>query len=697
MVRTHSRGAHAGKPAPKAGSRGTAGGEDTNGARGTPTRGTRARGARAGRAGEAARLGRVGKRGVGDIRVGGVRPRLSRKRVVAAAGATALLLIGLALGWVTPEPTAEPTVQSFLLDWENGQYAAAAGLTTGAPAGVAAALQDAYQDVGAADLSLAMSTVRQQGNKASASFDASVVLGRGGESWNYRGSFGLSRVGSGWKVVWSPSVIAPGLRPGLRLAVVSSEPQRAQLLDAEGKPLAPLSTVYTVGVVPDTLRNPGRTADGLARATGLSASQMVGWITEAPGASYLELVRLTPARYHRLHASLARVPGLRIEQQRQRLFGSIASAVSGRVGSEAAGVLQEDGIPYRPGTTVGLSGLQAAFQRTLVGMPTTEVVTENAAGHVVSVLRTWSGHDGTDVRTTINGSVQQAANKALQSVGDSAAIVAISPTTGHVLAVASHGAPGMPVIEPLSGKYQPGQAFTIISTAALLNTGQVGVNTAIPCSSSNPVGGENFTNDPPVPKQDKFQGDFANACSTAFAGLSLRMSGKDLKVTAAGFGLGKPWQLPLSAFAGTMRSPSNQAELAEDTIGTGSVEVSPLDMAIAAAVVQSGTWHPPSLVTDPPDPGLTPTVPFGPRVVSALQTLMRSTVTSGAGQAANVGNAPVYGQVGSTQYGSTGLRETWFVGFEGNVAFAVLELTRSAGTSAAPLAGQFLDGLQPRS
>ena len=691
MVRTHNRGAHAGKPAPKAGSRGTAGAEGAPPGRGASVRGTRATGARAGRVGEA------GKKRVGETRVGGVRPRLSRARLVAAAGATALLLIGLAVGWVTPEPTAEPTVQSFLLDWENGQYAAAAGLTTGAQAGVADALQDAYQDVGAAAATLSLAAVNQHGSTASAQFDASVDLGRGGESWNYRGSFGLRRVGSGWKVVWSPSVIAPGLRPGLRLAVVSAEPQRAQLLDAEGKPLAPLSTVYTVGVMPGRLKNPERTADGLAKVTGLSASQILGWITEAPGANFLELVRLTPARYHRLRGRLAGVPGLRVEQQRQRLFGSIASAVSGRVGSEAAGVLQEDGIPYRPGTTVGLSGLQQSFQRTLVGAPTTEVVAENATGHVVSVLHTWAGRNGTDVQTTINASVQQAANKALQSVGDSAAIVAISPASGHVLAVASRGTSGMPEINPLSGKYQPGQAFTIVSTAALLNTGQVGVNTAIPCSASNPVGGEEFTNDPPVPNRGTFQTDFANACSTAFAGLSLRMSGKDLTVTAAGFGLGKPWQLPLKAFAGAMRSPSNQAELAEDTIGTGSVKVSPLDMAIAAAVVQSGTWHPPSLVTDPPDPGLTPTVPFGPKVVSALQTLMRSTVTRGAGQAANVGNMPVYGQVGSTPYGSTGLRETWFVGFQGNVAFAVLELTRSPGTSAAPLAGQFLAGLQPRS
>ena len=30
----------------------------------------------------------------------------------------------------------------------------------------------------------------------------------------------------------------------------------------------------------------------------------------------------------------------------------------------------------------------------------------------------------------------------------------------------------MPGINPLAGKYQPGQAFTIVSTAALLNTGR---------------------------------------------------------------------------------------------------------------------------------------------------------------------------------------------------------------------------------
>jgi hypothetical protein len=667
MVRTHNRGAHAGKPAPKAG---------------LPGKGARARGVRA------------GNRRVGEARVGGARPRSARARVVAAAVATALLLTGLALGWASPEPSPEGTVQAFLLAWESGQYDAAAALTTGASPAVAAALHDAYQQVGAADLTLAMGRISQQGDTAQAGFHADVDLGRGGAPWKYDGSFALRRVGSGWKVVWTPAVIVPGLRPGLRLAVVGAMPARAQLLAAEGTPLSPASMVYTVGVIPGRLANPARTASRLASATGLAASQILGWISEAPSAEFLELVRFSPAGYHRLSARLSRVPGLITERQRLRLFNSIAPAVSGSVGSEAARELRENGIPYRPGLTIGLTGLQQAFQHLLVGTPTTEVVTEDAAGRVVSVLARSAGQPGTDVQTTINASVQDAADSALDSLNAPAAIVAIAPATGHVLAVAQHTPRGMTPALPLDGHYPPGQAFTIVSAAALLNTG-LDLNAPIPCGPSNPVGGQNFTNDPPEPNlRPSFRTDFANACGTAFAGLSLQLSAKKLQSAAAGFGLGKPWQLPVDAFAGTMQSPTGQAELAEDSIGEGSVQVSPLAMAIAAAVVQSGTWRPPMLVTNPPDPGLTPTVPFGTQVVSALRTLMRSTVTDGAGRAANVAGAPVYGQVGSAPTASGGLRAAWFVGFQGNVAFAVLELTTSARVSAAPVAGEFLRDLR---
>src|SRR5215470_16893792 len=204
MARTHSRGAHAARSAPLAGGRIGA------------ARGTRARGARAGRAGQAARAVEAGKNRVGETRVAGGRPRSTRVRVIAASCATAVLLLGVALGWASPDTSAAPTVQAFLLAWENGSYAAAAAQTTGAPAEVAAALQDAKRQLGAADISISMGHISQRGDTGHAYFDASVDLGRGGQPWDYQGSFPLRRVSGAWKVVWSPSVIAPGLRPGLR-------------------------------------------------------------------------------------------------------------------------------------------------------------------------------------------------------------------------------------------------------------------------------------------------------------------------------------------------------------------------------------------------------------------------------------------------------------------------------------------------
>ncbi len=73
---------------------------------------------------------------------------------------------------------------------------------------------------------------------------------------------------------------------------------------------------------------------------------------------------------------------------------------------------------------------------------------------------------------------------------------------------------------------------------------------------------------------------------------------------------------------------------------------------------------------------------------------MRAAVSNGSGQAANVGSG-VYGQVGNASFGAAKhLRIGWFVGYQGNIAFAVVELGKSASASAAPLAGSFLQNIQ---
>jgi cell division protein FtsI/penicillin-binding protein 2 len=282
----------------------------------------------------------------------------------------------------------------------------------------------------------------------------------------------------------------------------------------------------------------------------------------------------------------------------------------------------------------------------------------------------------------------------MESLPQSAAVVAVQASTGRILTVAQHTAGGTPAIDPLAGRYPPGPAFTIVSTAALL-AGGLNVNTQVPCHSVNDVGGRIFTNVPPEPglgAQPAFEEDFAHACGTAFSGLSWRLNGRDLTAAASGFGLGAPWQLPLPSFSGSMPTPSGVAAVAAGTIGEGSVQVSPLGMAIVAAQVATGTRHTPSLTPGATDAAKGGDPPFSAADLATLRTLMRATVQNGAATEANLAGQQVYGQVGTVamKTGKHPVWASWFVGYRGDVAIAVLELSHSPATSAAPLAAQIL-------
>jgi cell division protein FtsI/penicillin-binding protein 2 len=625
-------------------------------------------------------------------------PRAMIGKLAAVVVVVAVITVGLVKGGGT---SAEPTVQAFLLAWENGQYKAAAAMTTGRPAAVADAMASSAIQLDAADLVLQMGSVTQHGGTASAHFEASVDLGSGGLNWSYQGSFAMRRTSAGWKVLWNPSVIVPGLQPGDRLAVLTSMPNRAQIQDSAGRPLTRPSSVYVIGVRPSRLAHPRKTANALAAATGiLDSSQIYGQIIAAPATSFLALVRLRPATYDRLATRLGKVRGLIVHRRTERLFDSIAPAVAGSVGTETAAILRQDGVPYRPGATVGLSGLQAAYQHTLTGAPTTEVVLQNAAGHQVSVLRRWAGSRGTSVRTTINGQVQSAADRALAGLPQSAAIVAVQPGTGKILAVATHRAGGMPAVDALAGQYHPGQAFTIVSTAALLESGFSANSGPIPCKAENLIGGVRFSNHPAetgLGSEPPFSADFAHACGTAIAGLSIQLNATELASAALKFGIGENWQLKVDSYAGTIGKPVGNGQIAATAVGDGGVQVSPLDMALAAGLVQSGTWHSPALVISPADdPPLVLRDKFSAQVILSLRELMRASVQKGAGTPADVGGGPVYGQVGNSSLGSAGkhLRSAWFVGYQGKIAFAVIEFTKSPDVNAAPLAGVFLRDLR---
>jgi cell division protein FtsI/penicillin-binding protein 2 len=611
--------------------------------------------------------------------------RAKRSRIAAAAiVAIGVLVIGLATGFGS-ELSAEPTVQSFLLAWQQQQYAAAGALTTAPADTVAARLREAGAQLDAPQLYLSLKSVVQHGSTANASFMATVDLAQQGRVWTYQGHLSLRRVGGAWKVVWAPSVINPNLGPGERLAVVTTFPDRAAVLDAKGNPLQVKATAYVLGVVPDRLASPAKTAQAFAKPSGLQAGQVLGQITAAPPHSFLRLATLDPPTYARLLPSLRNVPGLQVRPEPQRLFQSKATAVVGAVGSEINQQLRADGALYAPGATVGLSGLERKYQRELLGTPTTEVVAMNSAGQQTAVLAQWQGSAGTPVRTTIDSSMQDAALTAVDGAPNSGEIVAVRASTGEVLAVAQHQASGsLPADGALNAKLAPGAAFTVVSAAALVENG-VSLSTSIPCASSFNVGGQTFSSEG-TGEQRPFSTAFAEGCGTAFAQLSERLTATEWTQVVREFGIGADWSgLQVPAFSGSVPNAAGQASLAAQTIGQGNVRMSLLSMAMVAATVDAGRWHVPQVLQAPDPPGAGAALDMG--VTNTVRGLMRGAVRSGAAQAASQPGPQVYGQVGLVHTGSDWT--SWFVGYRGDIAIAAIEAGKTPELSAAALAGAF--------
>ncbi len=176
------------------------------------------------------------------------------------------------------------------------------------------------------------------------------------------------------------------------------------------------------------------------------------------------------------------------------------------------------------------------------------------------------------------------------------------------------------------------------------------------------------------------------SCPTAFASLYRSLAFQDLRTSATRFGIGVPWSLPLPSFSGSVPPPADDAERAASMVGQGRIQVSPLAMALAAATVESGTWKPPSLIKDPATPQSIQPRSLDSDSISALLPMLRASVKSGPARAANLPGSPVSGVMAVVPYGS-GKTVTWFVGFRGNVAFA---LAIEGKVNAAEVAAKFL-------
>ncbi len=608
--------------------------------------------------------------------------------MVVAAGAVAFTQLSDS-GTESPRPT----LAQFLGAWRSGRLATLTQLVSGPRATVVKTFRQEHDALGAWPTRAALSSVRQTGDRAVARIEVEFRLGTGAP-FRYANTLQLGHTKHGWRIPWSPAVVHPQLTSTTRFNTTREFQPRAPILADDGTPLTVAATVVTIGAEPDRL-DEATAAAALQSTLGIDPADLHTRIT-APGVQPNYFVAITTVdnqKYQSVKAQIHDIPGLlfRTSTQRQAATEQLAAQVVGRTGPITAELLKQLGAPYRAGDIVGRSGLERAFETRLAGDAVVTVDLVDAKDQVQQQLLLRPGTPPQPVRTTLDLPTQRAAEAAIGTAAP-AALVAIRPSDGAVRAVVS--TPLTDFDRALDGAYPPGSTFKVVTSTALLANGTTEAS-PIDCPPTITVNGRTFKNfEGEAEGAIPFRRAFAISCNTAFIGLAEKLPDAALADAANQFGFGSQPAIGLPARGGSFPTPRDATEKVSAAIGQGRVTASPLAMAGVAATVASGSWHSPSLVTDPaPSRAASPNGPLAPNVVDALRDLMTGVVQNGTGTAAAIAGQPIAGKTGTAEFGTDVPPKThaWFIGFRNDLSFAVLvEGGGVGGRVAAPIAHSFL-------
>jgi penicillin-binding protein 2 len=470
----------------------------------------------------------------------------------------------------------------------------------------------------------------------------------------------------------------------------------------------------------------------------------------------LTLREATIIESHRLD-----LPGvmIQVESQRNYLGGVTAAHVIGYVGEISPEQLERmDADDLHQGSIVGLYGVEKSFDRYLRGRAGEKSVEVDALGHEKRAAVVEKPRAGDDLYLTIDVRLQNLAEELLGV--EAGAIVALDPTSGDVLAMASRPAfdPNMLSREltpkqwdeivqdegrPLNnratqGQYPPGSTFKVVMAVAALES-----NTMSPSSTVRCTGGYQFGNR--LYRDWKAGGHglvdlrhaLVHSCDVYFYTVGQRMGIETIADYSKQFGLGHETGIelpservgivPSSAWKQKAKGqPWLPGETISASIGQGYVSVTPLQMAsVIGTVANGGVTFRPRLVQAVMDRTTgrlqeLPAVPRGKLKISGdhlklIQKALAEVVTEGTAPRAKSSIVTIAGKTGTAQTAAlrTGPEKdipkkfrdhAWFVAFAPveapRIAVAVLaEHMGHGGSAAAPLAKAVIEAymkLAPR-
>lgn len=416
------------------------------------------------------------------------------------------------------------------------------------------------------------------------------------------------------------------LSRGNRVARISIPPTRGLIYDRNGVLLADNETARRLVVIPEGVRDLDATLRRLEELVTLESADVERFWELKRTQRPFQRIPLKPALTERETARLAvnrhRLPGVEVVAHLVRHYpqGHTAVHAVGYVGRISAADMQElDPTQYQGLSYVGKTGVERYYEERLRGRAGIEWVETDASGRTLRTLEREPPVPGEDLYLSLDVRLQRVAESALGQ--HSGALIAMEPTTGELLAVAStptfdpnpfvrgisrddYGALQTRADNPLfnrsvRGQYPPGSTIKPFLALAGLEAGTISARQEVNCPGWYSLpgvkerwrcwkrGGHGRVSLRPA---------IAESCDVYFYDLAYKLGIEAMHDRLAGFGFGAPTGvdipgeesgvLPSKAWKRrTLGEPWYHGETIIAGIGQGYFQCTPMQLAAAAAVM----------------------------------------------------------------------------------------------------------------
>ncbi|MFW5677643.1 MAG: penicillin-binding transpeptidase domain-containing protein, partial [Acetivibrio ethanolgignens] len=450
----------------------------------------------------------------------------------------------------------------------------------------------------------------------------------------------------GYELVWCDSMIFPELGSTDKVKISTTQADRGEILDRNGRVLAGKGVASSVGIVPGKLEGRDEAIQQIAELLEIEPEVIekklsAKWVKEdsfvpiktIPKVAEIELMKIEPdeevLKENERQKKLLEIPGVMISDTEVREYplGEAAAHLIGYVQSVTAEDLENHaGEGYTANSVMGKSGMEGLFEKELKGQNGCDIYIVDSDGNKKAELASIFVQDGKDIQLTIDAELQRLLYAQFKE--DKSCSVAMNPYTGEVLALVSTPsydnnnfimglsneqwtALNEDENKPLYNRFRqvwcPGSTFKPITAAIGLESGAVDPNedygnVGLSWQKDASWGSYHVTTlhayEPVVLENALIYSD-----NIYFAKAALKIGAEELKDSLLGLGFQEelPFEIVMSKsqYSNT-ENIETEIQLADSGYGQGQILVNPLHMAcIYTAFCNKGNVIKPYLVYSP--------------------------------------------------------------------------------------------------